>query len=121
MFEKRIAAFIAGRRAERLALRRLRKSGLVIVERNARVGRDEIDIVAVEGDVVVFVEVKQRRDSIGQAHLALDAGKLARLRRAVRGYLAREGLREVRHRIDLVAVAREEGRWRIDHVRDAEA
>ncbi|MCA8838346.1 MAG: YraN family protein [Gammaproteobacteria bacterium] len=64
----------SGRRAEDLACRWLRRHRLTIVERNYRCPRGEIDIIAREGDVLVFVEVRYRRnvsfvrsaDTVGQ-------------------------------------------------------
>ncbi|MBI4601734.1 MAG: YraN family protein, partial [Planctomycetes bacterium] len=47
-----------GRRGERAAARHLRRQGLRILARNVREGRGEIDLVALDGATLVFVEVK---------------------------------------------------------------
>ncbi|MCB9832463.1 MAG: YraN family protein [Planctomycetes bacterium] len=120
MLATRFRAFLAGRRAEALARRHLRRAGFLIVERNVRVGRDEIDLVAIDEETIVFVEVKARRDSLAEALMACDRAKRRRLGRAARAYLGREGLRELPHRFDLVALSREDGRWRIVHQRGIE-
>ena len=51
-----------GRRAEALATLALRLKGWRILERNMRNGAGEVDIIARRGDVLIFVEVKARRD-----------------------------------------------------------
>lgn len=52
-----------GKYGESLAARRLTAAGLTVVERNWRSGRTgEIDIVAMDGDVLVVCEVKTRRE-----------------------------------------------------------
>ena len=49
-----------GARGEQAACRYLENKGWSILARNWRVGRDELDIVARDGDVLVVVEVKTR-------------------------------------------------------------
>ena len=64
-----------GRLAEDAACTFLREQGFVIIERNYRTRAAEIDIVAKEGDTMVFVEVKARssfsrenpREAVGKA------------------------------------------------------
>ncbi|HSG69457.1 MAG TPA: YraN family protein, partial [Planctomycetaceae bacterium] len=52
-----------GDRGERLAVRHLKKSGLKIVARNYRNRFGEIDIIALDGQTIVFVEVKTRKSN----------------------------------------------------------
>ncbi len=56
---------IKGRAAEDVAVKFLRKKGYLILDRNRRLGRGELDIVATDADILVFVEVKghQNRES----------------------------------------------------------
>lgn len=71
-----------GRRGETIAAQHLVGRGLTILERNWRCPHGEIDIVARDGDDLVFVEVKTR-SSIGYGHPleAITPIKLARLKR----------------------------------------
>lgn len=79
-----------GARAEELAARHLEQRGLVIVARNVRNRFGEIDIVARDGAVLVFVEVRLRRSgAYGGAAGSITAAKRARLVKAAEGYLAR--------------------------------
>ena len=94
-----------GRSGEDLACAYLRGRGLRVVERNFRCRVGEIDVVAREGDVTVFVEVKERRGvSHGTAVESVSAGKRGRLVRAARLYAARHGLSELLLRFDLLAI-----------------
>ena len=108
-----------GRRGEELAARHLQQLGLVIVDRNVRLPWGEIDLVAREGEELVFVEVKTR---IGDASTApdelVDVAKLARLERLSEAYVERLGDPDVPWRVDVVAVVLgRDGRVvRIDHL-----
>lgn len=111
-----------GRRGEELAARELHQAGLVIVDRNVRLPGGEIDLVAREGDELVFVEVKTR---IGDASTAPDEivnlAKLQRLERLAEAYVERLGEPDVAWRVDVVAVVLgRDGRVvRIDHLTGA--
>ena len=86
----RAARAQAGARAEELAARFLAGHGLAIVARNVRSRLGEIDIVAREGDTLVFVEVRlRRRHDFGGAAESITASKRARIRAAAELYLAR--------------------------------
>jgi putative endonuclease len=107
-----------GRRGEDLAHRHLRAKGFVVVARNWRPpqGGGEIDIVAWEGDWLVFVEVKTRTSAQWSApERDIDAEKINTLRRAARDYVRRANADESRVRFDAILVT---GRA-IDHLRDA--
>ncbi len=79
-----------GAAAEELAARFLQAQGLRIVARNFRCRGGEIDLVAAEGETLVFVEVRLRgNDRFGGAAASIDARKQARLQLAARAYLTR--------------------------------
>ena len=110
--EHRLGGHSIGRRGERLAARYLRRQGLRIVGRNLRCGRGEIDIVALEGETLVFVEVKSRSQrSWHQGMERIDRAKLRALRRACRFYLSSIGWRAEAYRIDAVLVDFEIRGW----------
>lgn len=111
----------AGRHwAERLARRYLEGLGWQVLESNYRVRAGEIDLVARDGDTVVFVEVRQRRsERFGHPAETLDRAKLARLRRTGNRYLAeRLGDPEARCRFDAVLVVGDQRSPRLTHLRD---
>lgn len=81
-----------GRWGEDEAARHFRRRGARVLARNWRHGRDELDLVALEGEVLVFVEVKARRsDEPGAGWFAVDARKRRALARAARGWLREVG------------------------------
>jgi len=98
------AAREAGARAEEDAARFLERHGLEVVARNYRTRLGEIDLVARDGETLVFVEVRLRADSrYGGAAASVDARKRARIEAAARRFLA--GLkREPPCRFDVVTL-----------------
>src|ERR1051325_8504580 len=90
---------------ERAAEKFLRRCGYKIVARGSRLPGGELDLVAVDGRTVVFVEVKTRSSQqFGPPQEAVDENKQRRLTRAALSYLKRHGLLEYRSRFDVVAV-----------------
>ncbi|WP_166823607.1 YraN family protein [Brevibacterium limosum] len=70
-----------GSRGEDLAAAFLEAAGLVVLERNFRCARGELDIIARDGGTAVFVEVKTRRTAmLGSPLEAVTPTKLARIR-----------------------------------------
>ena len=91
---------------ERHAERILRAKGYKILGRRVRVGRrDELDLVARKDDVLVFIEVKTRRDeTFGRPSSAVNRRKQAVLSRAALRYMARLKQRPPHFRFDIVEV-----------------
>lgn len=95
---------IIGSRGEDAAMEWLRERGYYIVERNWRVGRYEIDIIAEHYDTLHFVEVKTRKEGSWQsAYDSIDEQKIRTLRRAAAYYRATRRPRRV-IQFDLIAV-----------------
>jgi putative endonuclease len=94
-----------GQLGEDAAARFLRRQGYRIVARGQRDALGELDLVAVDGDVVVFVEVKTRRShDKGHPAEAVDAVKQRRLTRLGLSFLKRHELLECSSRFDIVAI-----------------
>ena len=109
-----------GRVAEELAARYLAACGLTVIERNVRVPGGELDLVAREGDEIVFVEVRsRRRGSRYSPEATIDRAKRARLARAADAWLSRRGMPLARCRFDVVAVVASSGGYRFRHHRGA--
>jgi len=114
-----------GRRAEDFVARRLASAGWELVERNARTRTGEIDLIALDGTTLVFVEVKAGRAGsptgpVSPAH-AVGPHKQAKIR-----LLAREWLGSGRcpsgvagYRFDVVGVLVGPDGVEIDHIRNA--
>ena len=98
-----------GRSAEDRAEAFLRQRGYEIVERNARSAVGEIDLIAIEGGDLVFVEVRSRADaSSGGAEETVGAEKQRRVVRAAASYLAERSPRFDTCRFDVVAITGDE-------------
>jgi len=94
-----------GRDGEALAERELRGRGLEVVERRYRSRCGEIDLVALDGEQVVFVEVKARRGrGFGLPAEAVGRHKRRRIGRVALAFLQRRGWLERRCRFDVVEV-----------------
>ncbi|MCS7043923.1 MAG: YraN family protein [Bryobacteraceae bacterium] len=109
-----------GRRAEDLAHRYLEAEGLTVVDRNWTLPDRgaEVDLVAWDGDTIVFVEVKSRRDaSFADPLRAIDREKRRRVARAAQIFLRRWRIPPERARFDVVTVVFEP--YQIRHYRDA--
>ena len=108
-----------GSRGERAAARYLRRAGLRILARGYGTLWGEIDLVARDGEVLVFVEVKTRRS--GTPAEAVTPEKQRRLTLAALHFLRRRNLLEQRSRFDVVAVvwALDSRAPEIEHIRDA--
>ena len=86
----RVSTAARGAIAEHLASDFLSQRGLVIIGRNFRTRRGEIDLIARAGRTLVFVEVRLRRNAnYGGAAASITAAKQARLVAAASQYLAR--------------------------------
>jgi putative endonuclease len=107
-----------GQHGEDLAHRHLRRNGFIVVARNWRPpqGGGEIDIVAWEGDSLVFIEVKTRASAEWSApERDIDGEKIHALRRAARDYVRRSGADDSRVRFDAIAITGN----KLVHLRDA--
>jgi len=94
-----------GRLGERLAADYLRRHGYFIRETNYRCPIGEMDIVATEGDCLVFVEVRTRRGrELGLPEESITPAKQAKLTEVAQTYLEERGETATNWRIDVVAV-----------------
>jgi putative endonuclease len=111
-----------GERGERAAVRYLRRRGCKIIARGDRSKWGELDIIAVDGRTIVFVEVKAREtDEQGHPAEAVDLPKQRRLSRLAMSYLKRHGLLEYQARFDVIAVTWPKDNWspKIEHFKNA--
>src|SRR6476660_4313533 len=110
-----------GRRGEDAAARYLRKLRYTIVARGHHENIGEIDLIAVDGRTIVFIEVKTRTThDAGHPADAVDEAKQKRLTRLALSYMKRHDLLECSARFDFVAVTwPTRGRPIIEHFKSA--
>jgi putative endonuclease len=102
----------AGAAGERAAERFLcERHGYEVVARNWRHGRDEIDLICRDGDVMVFVEVKARSaGALVPGYYSVDRRKKKALRRVIHAFLTSLKSRPRTFRFDIVEVELVAGR-----------
>ncbi|MDO4552069.1 MAG: YraN family protein [Bacillota bacterium] len=109
-----------GQWGEELAAAWLAERGYRILERNFRCRSGEIDLVALEGDCLVFVEVKSRRSlSFGSPCEGVTGEKRRRLLQTARYYCMLRRPETRLMRMDVVEILRRDGKSYIRHIRDA--
>lgn len=111
-----------GQQGEWAAERYLKRLGYIIVARGERGDLGELDLIAVDGRTIVFIEVKTRRsDQAGHPAEAVDQPKQRRLTRLALAYLKRHDLLEYASRFDVVAVTWPNGSKhpQIEHIKHA--
>ena len=117
---ERIRGPRAGLEGEDLACRHLAAQGYAILARNFRCRSGEVDVVARDGAVTVFVEVKHRRGSAhGAGHESVTFGKRRRIVRAARIFASARGLSESPLRFDVVSIDETDGVPHLRHDRGA--
>jgi putative endonuclease len=112
---------LVGAHGEELAAAHLVEAGLVLLDRNWRCRYGEVDIIARDGEIVVFCEVKTRRGTeFGTPAEAIVAAKARRLRKLAGVWLSMSTLRPSEIRFDVVSVLRgRQGAPQIEHVKAA--
>lgn len=108
-----------GARGEALARRHLERLGHRVLEANYRCTHGEVDLVTLDGDCLVFVEVRTRRgDALGSPEESLTPRKRDHLRAVAEAYRQERGGLPAQWRIDLVSVAMDRrGRLvRVEHL-----
>ena len=111
-----------GEFGEKVAAAWLRADGCRILGRNFRArGGGEVDIVARDGALLLFIEVKTRREGTPiRPYAAVDAAKRKLVERGANAWLSRLGRRNLPWRFDVMEIYLEDGkRPRVNRIRDA--
>lgn len=101
---------------ESQAINYLKKSGYVILEKNYRSNRNEIDIICEKRGVVVFVEVKKRLgNEYGTPIEAIGPDKVKKIMRVAEAYLCERGLLgKCNMRFDVIGIQGD----KLEHIED---
>lgn len=112
---------MTGAEGEEIATAFLLKQGYRILERNYRTVLGEIDIVAQDGKMLVFVEVKARSGArFGAPQFAVDLRKQAKMSRVALAYLSQKKIGTSQCRFDVIGIVRDSnGATSIEHLKDA--
>lgn len=108
-----------GKKGEELAIEYLQEKGYVILEKNYRFQKAEIDIIAKKEEVLIVVEVKTRSTSyFGNPQDFISSKKVKLLVVAADNYINEKEL-EVELRFDVITLIKEKGKFKIEHLENA--
>jgi putative endonuclease len=108
-----------GKKGEEIALGHLFKLGYVVLDKNWRAGRNELDIIAKDKDFLVIVEVKSRQNSkFTEPEEAVGRDKQQALIRAANAYIYKHNI-HLETRFDIISIVHNDGETRINHIKDA--
>ena len=109
-----------GRHCEVMACNYLEQEGYTILETNWRSGHKEIDIIAKEGEMLVIVEVKARKnEDLANAEDAVNEQKIRNLVRAAHNYILMKGV-DCDTRFDIITLVLDDnGEYCLNHIKDA--
>jgi putative endonuclease len=109
-----------GKQGEAFAASYLKGLKYKILQTNYRCRCGEIDIIARDGKVLVFVEVKARRGtSYGPPQLSVTPFKQRQISKAALTYLSKNRLMEENARFDVIALVLRDGEPVVTHIKDA--
>ena len=110
---------IFGDQGELIAINHLIDKGYEILESNWRVGRLEVDIIAMDDDTLVFIEVKTRNTSyFGFPENAVNNKKQRFLTNAANAYIHQRNLAN-ENRFDIMSIIIENDQFELEHIKDA--
>jgi putative endonuclease len=118
---RELHSHLAGKEAERRALRFLQGCGLKFLGSNYRAARGEIDLILQDGKTIVFVEVRSRSSNAWmEAVESIDSSKVERIILASQQYLQRHGLPDdAQYRFDVVTLTGRSRSPRIEWIKGA--
>jgi putative endonuclease len=101
----KLKALKFGRSSEKRAAHFMEKNGYIIIEKNFRCRQGEIDLIARDGNTLVFCEVKARSTgSFGKPLSGVTDSKTKKIRKAAEQYRLKKRLENVDCRFDVVTI-----------------
>jgi len=98
----------------------LEQKGYRILEQNWRYGQGEIDLIARDGQVMVFIEVKTKKhEGFGEPEDWIGRRKQNQIGRLALGYLQKKNLENIECRFDVVTVDKTGPAAAVNHIEDA--
>lgn len=95
-----------GKLGEDLAVKKIRRLGYKMIIRNYRCSLGEVDLIAKDGDTLVFIEIKTRKSGpVSYAKEAVNARKMRQVSKAALTYMKANDCYGVKARFDVVAIS----------------
>jgi putative endonuclease len=109
-----------GKLGEELAFKKIKRIGYKCLARNYRCPLGEVDLIAKDGDTLVFIEIKTRKGkSIGYAKEAVDGRKRRQLSKVALTYIKANDCWNMRSRFDVVAINFNKNKREIEIIKNA--
>jgi putative endonuclease len=109
-----------GKLGEELALKKVRRLGYKKIVRNYRCPMGEVDLIARDGDTLVFIEIKTRKSkSIDYAKEAVNDRKKRQLSKTALAYMKSNNCCDTKARFDVVAIKLTNGKPQIEVLQNA--
>jgi putative endonuclease len=109
-----------GKLGEELALKRIKRLGYKKVIRNYTCPLGEVDLIAMDGDTLVFLEIKTRKGrSVGFAKEAVNERKRRQVSKVALAYMKAKNCCDAKARFDVVAVSLGKGMPEIELIKNA--
>ena len=116
----KLKALSFGRESEKRAASFLKKNGYTIIDKNYSCRQGEIDLIASDGDTLVFCEVKARSSkAFGTPLEGITKAKAAKIRKSAEHYMLRKGIKNVDCRFDVVTIDESGPESSIEIIRNA--
>lgn len=108
-----------GTYGENLAQKYLQDLGYIILDKNFRFKKNEIDIVAKKDDVLCVIEVKTRATAeIGEPYLAVTKTKQRQIIKTADFYVKSKGL-DIDVQFDIISIVHNQYRTKLEHIQNA--
>jgi len=109
-----------GKKGEDIAIEIVKRLGYKCLARNYRCPLGEIDLIAREGECLVFIEIKTRKDkSTGFAKEAVDSKKRRQISKVALSYMKENDCNEMSARFDVIAINLSQGDMDVEIIRNA--
>jgi putative endonuclease len=109
-----------GKIGEDLAVKFLSRKGYKILKRNYRYGHGEIDIIAMDKDVLIFVEVRMKfSDKFGSPEDSVTIKKREQLKKIASAFIQMNEVNFSECRFDVIGITFKDGKFNINHIENA--
>jgi putative endonuclease len=109
-----------GKDGEQIAVKYLKSNGFKILDTNFRCAIGEIDIVAKEKDIIVFIEVKTRQsDTFTEPFESVGKRKQAKIKDLAEHYMQDKDYLDCDIRFDVLSITAKDKDTKIEHIKDA--
>jgi putative endonuclease len=109
-----------GKIGEDIAVKFLSRKGYKILKRNYRYGHGEIDIIAMDKDVLIFVEVRVKfSDKFGSPEDSVTIKKREQLKKIASAFIQMNEMNFSECRFDVIGITFKDGKFNINHIENA--